>query len=271
MTAVTYVDTHAHLDDAAFDPDRDEMLDQVAAAGVRHVINVGYRPERWQTTIALTKRFPLIKHMLGLHPHYAGEWSPEMKRLLMELVRSTSPLAVGEIGLDYLRDGPRPEVQLAAFRAQLAMAHGLSLPAVIHQRAAEEDLITVLSTLPAASQVLLHSFEGTNRLACLANDRGFYVGIGGLATRAGAAALRQTLTSIPLERIVLETDSPYLTPAGSKGRRNTPVNLPFIAERLAPIWNVDQATLAATTTQNAARLFGPRLDDGQRGPTESNP
>lgn len=263
------IDTHAHLDDPAFDHDRDDVFAQAAAAGVRTVINVGFRPERWPTTIALTDAYPLARHMLGLHPQHAGEWSPTIGDQLVELLKTTSPVALGEIGFDYFRDGPTASEQHAAFEDQVAIAAELGLPIVIHQRAAEEDLINALTRVSDASQVLLHSFDGTNRLAKMVNDRGFYVGVGGLATRAGSVELRQALGSIPLERVVLETDSPYLVPAGVKNRRNTPANIPLIVERMAPVWDVDQETLAAVTTANAERFFDLAPVNGQRSPNES--
>ncbi|MDQ3411610.1 MAG: TatD family hydrolase [Chloroflexota bacterium] len=268
MTTPAFIDTHAHLDDPAFDHDRDEVLFEAAANGVRRVINVGYRPDRWRSTIALSHRYPLAAHMLGLHPQHADEWSARTESDLMLLLQTTSPVAIGEIGLDYFRAGPSPELQAVAFNRQLTLAVELGLPAVIHQRAAEEDLISVLTKASQGSQVLLHSYEGTNRLANLVNDRGFYVGVGGLATRAGSEALRQVLRRISLDRVVLETDSPYLSPAGSAVRRNTPATIPLIAGRLAPIWDVDQAAFAAATTSNAERLFGPLISGGQRGPME---
>lgn len=270
MTTPALIDTHAHLDDPVFDHDREEVLSRTAAAGVRRVINVGYRPERWPSTIDLSRRQPLVRHMLGLHPQHADEWSPATRDHLMELLQTTAPVAIGEIGLDFFRDGPPPRQQHEAFTEQLALGTEFGLPVVIHHRAAEDDLISVLSRLGLPGQVLLHSFEGTNRLADLVNDRGFYVGVGGLATRAGSSALRQTLRAIPLDRVVLETDSPYLVPAGCKDRRNTPANIPLIVERLATIWGVDHATFASATTQNAERLFGPLVDAGRRSPTVSS-
>ncbi|MDQ3694275.1 MAG: TatD family hydrolase [Chloroflexota bacterium] len=268
MTTPIFIDTHAHLDDPAFDHDRDDVFARAAANGVRRVINVGYRPERWKSTIALCQRYPLAAHMLGLHPHHADDWSAKTESDLLSLAQTTSPVAIGEIGLDYFRPGPASEAQAEAFNRQLTLALELGLPAVIHQRAAEEDLISNLIKEVRASQVLLHSFEGTNRLANLVNDRGFYVGVGGLATRTGSEALRQVLRRISLDRVVLETDSPYLSPAGSAVRRNTPATIPLIAERLAPIWDVDQAAFAAATTTNAERLFGPLISGGQRSPME---
>lgn len=269
MSGLSVIDTHAHLDDQVFDRDRDEVYARAAAAGVRAIINVGFRPARWPTTIAMTETYSLARHMLGIHPQHAGEWSPAVEEQLVTLLEKTSPVAVGEIGFDYFRDGPSPEQQHAAFVGQVAIADRLGLPIVIHQRAGEADLIEALTRVPGTCQVLLHSFEGTNRLAKIVIDRRFYVGVGGLATRAGSVELRQTLGLIPLDQIVLETDAPYLVPAGVRDRRNTPANVPLIAERLAPIWDEDQATLAAATTANAERLFDLRLVYGQRRPNES--
>jgi TatD DNase family protein len=268
MSSPVYIDTHAHMDDEAFDHDRDQVLAEAAAAGVRRIINVGYRPTRWQTTIDLVNANPIVRHMLGLHPQHADEWTPRTRKVLIELAATTTPVAIGEIGFDFFRDGADASTQAAAFDDQAAIAANLRLPVVIHQRAAEDALIAALSRISNACQVLLHSFEGTDRLAAVANDRGCFVGVGGLATRAGSERLRHTLGTIPLNRIVLETDAPYLAPAGVRARRNTPANIPLIAERLAPLWNVDQAGLAAATTRNAEQLFGPLALDGQRRPTE---
>lgn len=263
------VDTHAHLDDPVFDHDRDQVYADAAAAGVRRIINVGFHPDRWQSTIAMSRRYPQVRHMLGLHPQHADEWSPAVKEQLVALLRTTSAVAVGEIGFDYSREAPPAAIQHAVFEAQAAIAVELTLPLVIHQRAAEPDTLVALAGLPPEADVLLHSFEGTSRLAKLVNDRRFFVGVGGRATRANAEAVRQTLSTIALDQIVVETDAPYQVPAGVKQRRNTPANIPLIVERLAPIWNVEPAAFAAATTANAERLFGSRLAYGQRRPIES--
>jgi TatD DNase family protein len=269
VTNLDLVDTHAHLDDPEFDHDRDQVYVAAAAAGVRRIINVGFRPDRWVSTLAMSRRYPGAQHMLGLHPQHADEWTPEVMKQLVSLLRTTSPVAVGEIGFDYSRDGPPAAQQRAAFNAQAAIALELDLPMVIHQRAAEPDTLAALAGLPSEARVLLHSFEGTSELAKLVNDRRFFVGVGGRATRANAVAVRQTLSTIPIDRIVVETDSPYQVPAGVKQRRNAPANIPLIVERLAPIWNVGPETFAAATTENAERLFGSRLANGHRCPTES--
>lgn len=269
MTNLNLVDTHAHLDDPVFDHDRDQVYAEAAAAGVRRIINVGFRPDRWESTIAMSRRYPQARHMLGLHPQHADEWTTAVREQLVTLLRATSPLAVGEVGFDYSRETPSSAVQHVVFEAQAAIAADLDLPLVIHQRAAEPDTFAALAGLPSGVQVLLHSFEGSNQLANLVNDRRFYVGVGGRATRASAEAVRQTLSAIALDQVVVETDSPYQVPAGVKQRRNTPANIPLIVERLAPIWNVEPAAFAAATTANAERLFGSRLASGQRSPIES--
>ena len=269
MTHLDLVDTHAHLDDPEFDHDRDQVYAEAAAAGVRRIINVGFHPDRWQSTLAMSRRYPGARHMLGLHPQHADEWTPQVMEQLVTLLDCTSPVAVGEIGFDFSRDGPPAAQQHAAFAAQAAIAIELDLPVVIHQRAAEPDTLAALASLPLEARVLLHSFEGTSELAKLVNDRQFFAGVGGRATRTNAAAVRQMLRTIAIDRIVVETDSPYQVPAGVKQRRNTPANIPLIVERLAPIWSVEPETFAALTTDNAERLFGSRLANGHRRPTES--
>lgn len=263
MTTLDLIETHAHLDDREFDHDRDQVYADAAAAGVRRIINVGFRPSRWQSTIAMTQRYSQARHMLGLHPSHADEWTPEVKEQLVALLRSTAPVAIGEIGFDYSRDEPTAADQRRAFEAQAAIAAELDLPLVIHQRAAESDTVVALAGLPPGARVLLHSFEGASQLAKLVIDRRFFVGVGGRATRSSAEAVRQILRTIALDQVVVETDSPYQVPAGVKRRRNTPANIPLIVERLAPIWNVEPADFAAATTANAERLFGSRLTHGQ--------
>jgi TatD DNase family protein len=261
------VDTHAHLDEPAFDADRDDVLRRAAEAGVGRVVNVGYRPGRWETTAALTAGHAGISPMFGLHPQHADEFDDRTLATLEGLIRDHGGVAVGEVGLDYFRDGPDPAVQRRVFEAQLALADGLGLPAVIHQRAAEEDCAAVLAAAPRSLRVVLHSFDAGWRLAALALDRGWFFGVGGLMTRAKAEAVRAVLSEVPLERMVLETDSPYLAPAGAKERRNTPASIPVIAARLAALRGVGLDEVARATTGNAEALFGgdPRSDRTEVG------
>ncbi|MDP9365680.1 MAG: TatD family hydrolase [Chloroflexota bacterium] len=251
-----FVDTHAHLDDPVFDEDRDGVLLRAEQAGVRRIVNVGYNPERWASTIQLATSYPAVAVVLGLHPQEARLFETRLLDDLTAAVVRSGACALGEIGFDFYRDGPDRAAQRTAFRAQLELAAELSLPVVIHQRAAEEDLIDALRSAPDLPGVLLHSFDGSARLARFAAERGYAVGIGGLATRPSASALRDVLASLPLASLVLETDSPYLVPTGARHGRNEPANVALVAERLAPLWGVSAEELAAATSERAKLFFG---------------
>ncbi len=251
-----FVDTHAHLDDSAFDGDREVVIDRAVKAGVAMVVNIGYRPSRWTTTSALAATSPRVAAVLGLHPQHADEFTPTICNDLARYIAEAGACAVGEIGLDYFRSGPPPSVQRHAFEQQLLMAERLSLPVVIHQRAAEEDCLAILKDAPSSLRVVLHSFEGSERLAAWGLDHGHFFGVGGLMTRAGSNHLRSILANLPLERLILETDAPYLVPARIKERRNVPANIPVIARHLAELRGTDIESIASATTRNAAAAFG---------------
>ena len=249
------IDTHAHLDDEQFSDDLTEVVGRASAAGVDQIVNVGYRPARWKTTLALANRFPHIRYALGLHPHHADEWSDETESELLRLLRIEQPLALGEIGLDYFRNLTPPELQKIAFRRQLQIASEMKLPVIIHQRAAESDLIDILKETPADLVCVLHSFDGTHELASFAFDRGYLLGVGGLMTRKSADAVREIVRDYPLDRLLLETDSPYLVPSGLESRRNEPANIAVIAGDLAELRGVPLASVERATTESARRVF----------------
>jgi TatD DNase family protein len=253
--SVRYVDTHAHLDEPAFAGDLEDVVARAHASGVDRAVNIGYRPERWTTTADLAARFPPISVVLGLHPQQATEFTDRTCAELEVAIRRAGARAVGEIGLDYARDFATPDQQRRAFAAQLELAQGLGLPVVLHQRAAEQDCWDMLRAAPPALPVLLHCFDGSRLLARLALDRGYHFGIGGLLTRSAAADLRAVVAELPLERLVLETDAPYLTPAGLKNRRNEPANIPRIAAALADLLERTVDDVAQQTTANAERVF----------------
>lgn len=252
----TFIDTHAHLDDGQFERDLDAVLTSARAVGVRHVINIGYRPERWETTIALAARSAMVSFTLGVHPHHADEWSDETGRRLQAVATEHTPVAIGEIGLDYFRDFSDREAQRRALAAQLELASRLGLPVVFHLRGdVESDLLAILRDAPPVPAVF-HSFDGSADLADFALERGDFFGVGGLATRPSSTRLREIVARLPLDRIVLETDSPYLAPASVRDRRNSPVNIPVIARSLAELKSAPIEQVAAATTANAVRFFG---------------
>jgi len=251
----SFIDTHAHLDDESFEGEIDAIVARAKAVGVDRIVNIGYRPARWRTTLALAQKHPQIRFTVGLHPNHADEDAEPLWTELRRLINETRPIAIGEIGLDYYRDYASKATQLRVFDRQLALADDMKLPVVIHQRDAEDDLFGFLRQRTGGVPWILHSFDGSERLADEALATGCYLGVGGLMTRAGSAALRAILKDAPLDRLMLETDSPYLVPRGVKNRRNEPANIPLIAEALAVFRGAPLEEIALQTTANAERVF----------------
>jgi TatD DNase family protein len=256
MSQIQFVDTHTHLDDPQFADDQDDVIDIGITLGVCSFVNVGYRPGVWETTLALASRRPEVRFALGLHPGHADLWSEDLSAQLTALVEEHEPVAIGEIGIDYFWTDETRDIQQVAFERQIEIAHGHQLPVVIHQRSAASDVCAILRNAPTDIRVVLHSFDGDPALAELAEERSWYLGVGGLATRRQQEELRRRLMTFPLDRLLLETDSPYLVPSGIKERRNTPAMIPVIAERLAGIRQSTVDTIANQTTANARSLFG---------------
>jgi TatD DNase family protein len=250
-----FVESHGHLDDDAFGNDLPLVLESSRAAGVRHFINIGYEPESWKKSLELAASNSDISFALGMHPNSADQWSSETAAELEQLLRSSNPVSIGETGLDFYRDWVDPEPQRAAFRDQLELARQLSLPVILHMRGdVEREITNTLKEYPDVRAVF-HSFDGSASLRDFVLERGDFFGLGGLMTRAGSDRLREVLRPVPLESILLETDSPYLVPKGVKERRNTPANLPIIAEHVARLYEVPIERVAEQTSSNARELF----------------
>jgi len=249
------IDTHAHLDERVFDADRDTVIRAARAVGVVGIVNIGYRPERWATTFDLTRRYPHVSCAIGLHPAYADDLTAETVPSIASMVDASGVVAIGEIGLDFSRDYPAVDRQVAAFEAQLTLASHVSVPVIIHQRRAQTEVIETLARFSTIQTVILHCFDGSSEMAQFGIARGYYFGVGGLATRQSSVELRAVLASIPADHILLETDAPYLVPSGINDRRNSPINLPRICQRLADLWSLSPDAFAAVTTTNAHRAL----------------
>jgi len=259
-----FCDSHAHLDAPQFDEGRTAVFQRAADAGVRAIINVGYNPATWPTTLALAATHPGIFACLGLHPNDAATWDDAMIATLAELHAQSKVVAVGETGLDYYRDYAPPERQRAAFGAQLALARTLGKPVVIHHREAREDLLAMLRAEVAAHgpvRGVLHAFSGGPTFAAALLTLGLHLGIGGPVTFKNATELHDAVRALPLDRLVIETDSPWLAPHPHRGRRNESAYVALVAERIALLKETDVETIAAATTANAARLFGIAVPD----------
>ena len=252
------VDTHTHLDLEQFADDLDEVLDASRAAGVTRWINVGFDPRRWVSTMLLADRIEGLHAMLGFHPGSVDEWSAPAFDQLSAMVREQRPRAIGEIGIDLYWRQDNLERQVEAFRAQLDLAGELGLPAVIHMRDADAAMLETLDTHGSLPHVHFHSFDGGTDLRAWALKHGATIGVGGLITRNGTDDLREWVSALPRDRVVLETDAPYLKPRGIRGTRNQPAYLVKSARLLADLWQVDLDSVAHTTTANAERIFGLR-------------
>lgn len=249
------IDSHAHLDDEAFDSDRAAVVARAREAGVRAIVNVGFSEARWATTAALCAAYPEIYAVLGVHPHEAESWDDALAARLRAALAGPKVVGLGEIGLDFYRDYAPHDRQRRAFRAQLALARECDLPVVIHSRAAEEEVVELLAGAGVLRGVL-HSFSGALATAERALALGLHLSLTGPVSYPKAEHQRDLARLIPPERLLLETDCPYLAPQARRGRRNEPAYVRYTAEAIALARGVPAAAIIAATGANAARLFG---------------
>ena len=254
------IDTHCHLDDHQFADDLDDVLRNSREAGVTRWILIGYDPDRWDDATELKNQHEGMFHTVGAHPSCADQWSDEVATRLIDVATKSGAVGIGEAGLDFYRDNAPFEIQAAAFSAQLDIAADLNLPIVIHMRNAESEMLELLRCRDRLPTLIFHSFDGTDRLMDYAIESDSYVGVGGLATRQKSDMLREQLKRVPVERILLETDAPYLVPARQKDRRNQPAHIATIATMIAAHLETTPELLAESTTANAERVFGLRHD-----------
>ena len=251
-------DTHAHLDDRAFDCDREELLAGLAARGTSMVMNPGCSLDSSKNAVALANRYPWIYAAVGSHPDVADEVNEAvLERYRLLAAQNPKVKAIGEIGIDYhYEDLPR-ELQLKAFRMQMKLAKELNLPVIVHEREAHEDGMKVVKEFPEVKGVF-HCYSGSAEMARQLVDLGWYIGFTGVLTFKNARKAIETAESIPLERIVLETDCPYMAPVPHRGKRNDPGYLCYMAQKLAEIRGVSLEEIQHITTENGKRLY--RID-----------
>lgn len=256
-----YIDSHAHLGDERFDDDRDQVLLRARQAGISELLIIGYDADSSRLAIDIARGIPdggnelspALFATAGIAPHHVDEADAGARDRIEAMLAEPRVVAVGEIGLDYHYDMPRA-AQRDLFGEQIGWALGHDLPVVVHSREAEADLVGILRDFPGLRGVV-HCFTESARMAEQVVELGFYVSFAGILTFKNAADLRETAARVPLDRTLIETDSPYLAPVPHRGRRNEPAYVVEVARALAEIHDRAAEEIAATTAGNARRLF----------------
>ena len=253
------VDTHAHYDDKAFDEDREQLLESMAGDGVGRIVNIGSSLDACKRTIQLMKQYDFIYGALGIHPTDSGELSESDIEWIKEMCSLEKCVAVGEIGLDYYWDEPDRAIQKKWFVRQLELAREVKLPVVIHSRDAAQDTVDIMKA-EKVQEIggVVHCYSYSRELAKTFLDMGFYFGIGGVVTFNNGRKLKEVAEYLPMDRIVLETDSPYLAPVPFRGKRNDSRKLSYVVEQIANIKGISLEEVRQTTTKTAYNLY-PKL------------
>lgn len=247
-------DTHAHYDDHAFDEDREEVLRKVKASGVGRILNCSSNIESCIKTLEFVNKYDFIYGAIGVHPESADEVPGNINKI-GDMLEKDKIMAVGEIGLDYYYEGYDRELQIKAFREQMDIAGQLNLPVVIHDRDAHEDTLRIIKEFKGVTGVL-HCYSGSLDFAREVLKQDYYLGFTGVVTFKNAKKAVEVVREIPIERLLIETDCPYMAPSPHRGERNDSSYLVHIIEKIAQIREVDKDYITAVTCENGSRLFG---------------
>lgn len=249
-------DSHAHYDDEAFDGDREQLLASMKDNEIGCIVNIGASIESTKATIALTQKYDFIYGAVGVHPQSVAELNEENFLWLREQCTLPKIVAVGEIGLDYYWDEPDRAIQKEWFARQIQLAKEVKLPIVVHSRDAAKDTYDIMKAEKAEDAGgVIHCFSYTKETARDYLNMDYYFGIGGVITFSNAKKLKEAVEYIPIEKIVLETDCPYLAPVPYRGKRNSSLNLPYVVETIAQLKNMEKEEVEAITWQNAKNLY----------------
>ncbi|MCP4425628.1 MAG: TatD family hydrolase [Chloroflexi bacterium] len=252
------VDTHCHLDFNWFDEDRDAVVARALAAGIERVIVPALDLGNVTAVLSLSEQYDGVYAAVGVHPNSSAGWQDDWIDALRDLAWRDKVVAIGEIGLDYHWDKSPPHTQHRALTLQLELAAELNLPVIIHNRESSDDVVRLLAASPLVGRKrpgVLHSFSGNWETAQAVLDMGFYLGFTGPVTFKKADELRRIAAQVPADRILVETDAPFLTPHPYRGKRNEPAYVAYVAKRLAAVRGVETAVFVQQTTANALRLF----------------
>lgn len=249
-------DTHAHYDDEKFDSDREDLLASMEEHGIGTIVDVGSNMETSAWIVEAVKRYPMMYGAVGVHPSDTAKMTEKDIDTLKQYSTMDKIVAIGEIGLDYYWDEPERKIQQKFFEAQMQLAREVDLPMIIHSRDAAQDTKDMMKNAHAEDiGGVIHCFSYSKEMAREFLNMGFYIGIGGVVTFKNAKTLKEVTAYAPLDRIVLETDCPYLAPEPNRGKRNSSLNLNYVAEAISQIKGIDKEELIAVTEENARRLY----------------
>ena len=248
-------ESHAHYDSRKFDEDREELLNSMQENGVGTIINAGATWKSVTTGLELANQYPFVYAALGLHPDEVGDLNEERFEILKAECQKEKVVAVGEIGLDYYWDNESHDIQKKWFIRQLELARELDLPVIIHSRDAAEDTLKIMKEHAQGMRGVIHCFSYSKEMAEEYVKLGFYIGVGGVVTFKNGKKLKEVVEAIPIERILLETDSPYLAPEPHRGKRNSSLYLPHIAQMIADLKRLSYEEVVAQTETNSRELF----------------
>lgn len=250
-------DTHAHYDDEAFDEDRDELINSLKDNNIVRVVNVGASLKMSEASLELSKKYPFFYAAIGVHPDEVAQVDEEGLIKLRQMIDNPKVVAVGEIGLDYYWNKDNKELQKAGFIKQIDLGKEYKLPIIIHSRDAAEDTMKILKEEDAGvNGGVVHCFSYSKEIALEAIGMGFNIGIGGVVTFNNAKKVKEVVECVPLEKIVLETDCPYLAPVPFRGKRNSSLYLPQVVNMIAELKNIDTETVEKQTYINACKMYG---------------
>lgn len=250
------IDSHAHLDFRHYNKDRDRVIKRAKEKGIVRIINIGADLASSKASISLTREYEEIYAAIGVHPHEAKHVKGDVIQSLKEFITHEKVVAIGETGLDFHYNNSPRDIQERVFRIHIRLAHQCKLPLVIHSRESDERLLAILKEEEAQKVGgVVHCFTGTEALAREYLDMGFYLGLGGVITFPKAREIREAIPTLPLSRILLETDAPYLTPIPYRGKRNEPAYVHYVAEELATLMDISFEEVARETVKNTIDLF----------------
>ena len=251
-----FIDSHAHIQHSQFNPDREAVIQRAAVANVSNILVIGFNLETSLGAVELAETYNHVYATVGMHPHDSRDLTADVLKTFRDLLNHPKVVALGEIGLDYYRNLSPQEIQKDAFEKQLDLAEEMEVPIIIHNRDAYMDILPILEARQGKVKGVLHCFTGEIDLMHRSLDVGFYIGIGGIVTYPNAKDVQQVATEVPLDRLLIETDCPWLTPQFRRGKRNEPAYVTEVALKIAELRHTTIEAIGEITSKNFNILFG---------------